>query len=119
MQKVPAIYEVRCVRSADSAHAHLVTTALGRVLPFTRHQTSVSELQCAECGQHDTSVPVHQAADKVLTVMQFCSYGTRRLADWYTTLQMEAAKLLQIIYTNLHAVFRWAIPIVYSVINNK
>lgn len=73
MQKVPAINEVQLIRSADTAHAHLGTTALGRVLPFTRHQNSVSELQCRECGQHDTSMPVHEAADKVLTGMQFCS----------------------------------------------
>jgi len=92
MQKVPAIYEVQFVRSADTAHAHLVTITLGRVLPLTRHQTSVSELQCRECGQHDTSVPVHKAADSHAVLQQnICSYGMRRLVDWYTTLEMEAA----------------------------
>lgn len=86
------IYEVQFVRSADTAHAHLVTTALGRVQPFTRHQPSVSELKCRECGQHDTSMPAHEAADSHAVLQQnICIYETRRRVDWYTPLKMEAA----------------------------
>ena len=107
MQKVPAICEVQFIRSADTAHAHLVTIALVRVLSFTSHQNSASELQIRECGQHDTYASARGRLKGVESyeVLQqnICSYGTRRPVDWYTTLKMEAASFSKS-YTPIYTV---------------